>query len=130
MASELKNNEEGMAEILAANESLLRITDTYKHMFEEPAETPGSTTNGTSTETTVNSSASAVTLTTTSTTSAPPTASGGGANSISSAAGSSDVLIDLADLDFGPPPSGYTGSSSGQDGNLSSFLDDQGLLGV
>ena len=115
-----------MADILAANESLLRITDTYKRIFEKPTET---TTNGTSAETTVNSSASVVTSTATPTTSAPTTATGGVVNSVSSgatAAGSSDVLIDLADLDFGPPPSG----SSSQDGNLSSFLDDQGLLGV
>lgn len=129
MASELKNNEEGMAEILAANESLLRITDTYKRIFEGDEE--GATkTNGTSTETTVNSSASATTSTATPTNSVPPTNTEGTGGVLSSgssgatAAGNSDVLIDLADLDFGPPPSG-----SSQDGNLSSFLDNQGLLG-
>ena len=132
MAGSLKNNEEGMADILAANESLLRVTDTYKRIFE-PSE--GSTSNGATAEQT--STTTSATVTTTTTASAEGavanTASGDVANSSAGGGASGgDVLIDLAGLDFGPPPTPVTGATTTttQDSNLSSLIDDIGLLGT
>ncbi len=119
MASDLKNNEEGMADILAANEGLLRVTDTYKRIFESSDQ---STTNGTA-------------ATASSSTSAPrtegvnSTASGGVSSTSGGGDSGGDVLIDLAGLDFGPPPTPVIGGTT-QDANLSSLIDDFGLLGT
>ena len=139
MASELKQDEEGMAEILQTNETVIRVMDRYKSIFGEP------TTNGTST------TSSTTTATTTTTASGTPSsgavasgaeggvAAGGGA----SASKQDDVLIDLLDLDLGPPAtivggganlssgSGTSvGGGSGSGTNLGSLLDDLGSLGT
>ncbi len=122
MASDLKNNEEGMADILAANEGLLRVTDTYKRIFESSND---STTNGTTNETPPPTTSASTTQETNSTTEGVVnTASGGGTDD-------SDVLIDLAGLDFGPPPTPMSGGVVTQDSaNLGSLIDDFGLLGI
>jgi hypothetical protein len=138
MASELKQDEEGMAEILQTNETVIRVMDRYKAIFGEPPSTTASstTTNGTpSTTSTATTGGSTTTVTSSS------GAAGGGEGATASAGATAaskqdDVLIDLLDLDLGPPPSGG-GSGGGGGGaagggnlasgsgtNLGSLLDD------
>ncbi|XP_064406419.1 ADP-ribosylation factor-binding protein GGA1-like [Halichondria panicea] len=119
MASDLKNNEEGMADILAANEGLLRVTDTYKRIFESSDQ---AATNG------MTETASGATSAPAPSTEGVNSTASGGVNSTSGAGDSGgDVLIDLAGLDFGPPPTPVIGGAT-QDANLSSLIDDFGLL--
>ncbi len=121
MASDLKNNEEGMADILAANEGLLRVTDTYKRIFESSDQ---AATNG------MTETASGATSAPAPSTEGVNSTASGGVNSTSGAGDSGgDVLIDLAGLDFGPPPTPVIGGAT-QDANLSSLIDDFGLLGT
>lgn len=123
MASELKQNEEGMAEILQVNDSLIRVMDRYKKiMGEDDPETTASTST-TATSTTATTSASDLVTTTQS-----PNASSMSTGAVASAAGGSDVLIDLADLNFGatPPLSQDAANTS----TSSSLLDDLGLLNI
>ena len=137
MASELKQDEEGMAEILQTNETVIRVMDRYKSIFGEP--TPK--TNGTSATTMAGSTT---------------TAAGGGDGTSTSASGAAalgcvaeggasskqdDVLIDLLGLDLGPSPTVASGGNlssgsgasigggSGSGANLGSLLDDLGSLG-
>ena len=138
MASELKQDEEGMAEILQTNETVIRVLDRYKAIFGEPPSSTASTTTATST---ISSTSMATSSTTTSS-----GATGGGGNIGEGAAGATaaskqdDVLIDLLDLDLGPPPSGGSGGGNLASGsgaslggggggtNLGSLLDDFGSL--
>ena len=58
----------------------------------------------------------------TATAAATPSGGGGGGTG-------SDVLIDLADLNFGPPPTTAAGQDLANVSTSSSLLDDIGLLG-
>ena len=134
MASELKQDEEGMAEILQTNETVIRVMDRYKSIF---GESPPSTTASSSTATNGTPSSSTTSTATggsgtTVTSSSGATAAGGAGATASSK--QDDVLIDLLDLDLGPPPSGGGGGGGGATGggnlasgsgtNLGSLLDD------
>ena len=134
MASELKQDEEGMAEILQTNETVIRVMDRYKSIFGEP---PPSTTAASSSTTTTNGTPSSATTS---------TATGGSGSTVASSSGAAgnigegataaskqdDVLIDLLDLDLGPPSSSVGGVgavgggnlASGSGTNLGSLLDD------
>ena len=145
MASELKENEDGMSDILHTNDSVLRVMDLYKSKMErylQPATGDGAV--STSTTTTSTSTASVATAS-----KATATASGGGTvkdsqetsgsadqNGVSEATGgASDVLIDLADLNFDPMPLSVSsvgmGGVTGTDPNssLGSLMDDISALG-
>ncbi len=121
MASDLKNNEEGMADILTANEGLLRVTDTYKLIFESSND---STTNGTTVETPPPSMSASTTQEANSTPGGEVSSAAGGGTE------GGDVLIDLAGLDFGPPPTPVIGGATQDPANLSSLINDFGLLGI
>ena len=141
MASELKSDEEGMAEILQTNETVIRVMDRYKGVFGEPPPSTASTSSSSSATSTTATAATGGGATTTTTSSSGATASGsdtatgGGASSKQD-----DVLIDLLDLDLGPSPSGGNLSSgsggsigaggSGSGTNLGSLLDDFGSLSM
>ena len=114
MASELKQDEEGMAEILQTNETVIRVMDRYKAIFGEP---PSSTSSSTTTSTTATTSSTS-TATGGSATPAMSSsgATGGGGNigeGATAASKQDDILIDLLDLDLGPPPSGGAGAGGG-----------------
>ena len=100
-----------MAEILQANDNFIRVSDLYKRVIGDADSSP----------TTSSTATSNGTITTTS----AATTSQSGATATATASGS-DILIDLADLDLGPPPSSHpdsnTTSASG------SLLDSLGLL--
>ena len=124
MASELKQNEQGMSEILQTNDSVLRSLDQYRKIFGEDIDTqdistpPSSTSTETATTALTENAASAITMTT--------------SGEVNGGGGSSDVLIDLADLNFGPPPvatptAGQT-VSTGNPSSMGSLLDDLGAL--
>ena len=138
MASELKQDEEGMAEILQTNETVIRVMDRYKSMFGEPPSTTASSSSTSST--TMATTTAASTMGDTAMTVASEGATGGGETSTKQ----DDVLIDLLGLDLGPAPSGGGGSGgnlssgsgasvgaggSGSGTNLGSLLDDLGSLG-
>lgn len=121
MASELKQDEEGMAEILQTNETVTRVMDRYKAIFgEPPSSTASPATTGTTATTSTTSAATGGSATTV--TSSSGAAGGEGATAAAGATAASkqdDVLIDLLDLDLGPPPSGGGGGAAGG-GNLAS----------
>lgn len=141
MASELKQDEEGMAEILQTNETVTRVMDRYKGIFGEPPATSMSTpSSSTNTATTTTASMTGATNTVPSGATAGSEGATGGATS-GAADKQDDVLIDLLDLDLGPPPSSAGGGNlvsgsgtslgggSGSGTNLGSLLDDIGSLG-
>ena len=130
MASELKQDEEGMAEILQTNETVIRVMDRYKSIFGEP---PPSTTASSSSTTTNGTPSSSTTSTATGGSGTIVTSSSGAAGNIgegaTAAAGGTgatasskqdDVLIDLLDLDLGPPSSSVGGGGAAGGGNLAS----------
>lgn len=130
MASELKQNEEGMSEILQTNDDLARVLDQYKRAFgddksEEGAssatasETP--TTNGASTSTSLVADSGAVGAMATD-------AKTTGATASDSNGLGSDILIDLADLNFGSSGPGQNAATASS--TSGSLLDDLGQLGV
>ena len=107
MASELQPNEDGMTEILKANDSLIRVLDSYEKKMGKKeggeSETKGAATGG------GGSTSSDPVL--------PSTGGGGGDNSI---------LLDLADLNFGNPPTPPAPVRS-QGNNEVNLLDDVSL---
>ena len=138
MASELKGNEEGMSDILQTNDSILRVMDLYTNKMASLPPLPSSKgAAGASSNSTENTASKA-----SASDSAASGSQGRGSseantapsqNGISSGAtggSDSDVLIDLADLNFDP-----VGTSDGARGDLtsslglSSLLDDISALG-
>ena len=117
MASELKENEEGMSEILRTNDSVLRVMDLYKTKMAGFPKTESSDAGATG-----DSSASSAKTTESGgpqvqgSSEATPTSSSG---QNGAAGGLSDVLIDLADLNFG-------GSSAAAGGGVGGGLDGLG----
>lgn len=103
MASEIKQNEEGMSDILQTNDDLIRVIDAYKKTMG--IETPPTT------------GALGLEAAATTATAGPAGVTTGEASDPS---GSGDVLIDLAGLNLGPPPS--TSGQGDADGGLSDEL--------
>ena len=101
MASELKANEEGMSQILGVNDSLIRVIDFYQRTVGEngPADPSASST-----------AAAVSTAPDVSSTTEKVESSGNAGDSGATASG--DLLIELADLNFGNPPA-PTGLGSG-----------------
>ena len=143
MASELKQDEEGMAEILQTNETVIRVLDRYKSIFGEPppsttVASSSTTTNGTPSSSTASTATGGSGTTVTSSLGATgnigegATAAAGGGAGATAASKQDDVLIDLLDLDLGPPSSSVGGGgavgggnlASGSGTNLGSLLDD------
>lgn len=137
IASELKADEEGMSEILRTNDSVLRVTDLYKSKMGGSPRSPtsdGAVGGATSNINTASKN--------TSSDSKESGTQGQGSSSVVAASdqngatgGVSDILIDLADLNFGTTPTtGLEGvGGSGADLNsslgLGSLLDDISALG-
>ena len=115
MASELKQDEEGMAEILQTNETVIRVMDRYKAIFGEPPPPSGSSSTSSSTTATTSSSTSSATATGGSATTVTSSsgATGGEGATATAASKQDDILIDLLDLDLGPPPSATGGGAVG-----------------
>ena len=120
MASELQQNEEGMAEILQTNESLLRVMDHYKRVIK--GEKGGETSNSTQGEGSSNEASSKDQLPAPE--KKPESPSG------------ADLLLDLSDLNFGTPTlpvsNGTTPNPSGGSGSVgmaTDLLNDLNLLG-
>lgn len=108
MASELKANEEGMSQILGVNDNLIRVIDFYQR-------TVGENEPGASAGASASSTAAAVsTVPDVSSTTEKVESSGSAGDSSTTAAAntSGDLLIELADLNFGNPPAS-TGLGSG-----------------
>ncbi len=150
MASELKQNEEGMTDILQTNDSVLRVMDLYTAKIGKPATTSEATPtvsnglNGTtaSSSTSEGQEGAAASATATPATSTVASSSEGQATATSDRVVSgrneeASALIDLADLNFDPTPiSGAVGGNSASGGadlssstGISSLLDDLGALG-
>ena len=148
MASELKQNEEGMSEILRTNDSVLRVMDLYKSKIGDPGATneEGSKGGGATASNTKGGGATTSSTNTTVTTSstsvpgdqsaskAPPPEENGATGGVDS-----DILIDLADLNFDTPAittnPGATGSVPPTDlnsslGGLGSLMDNLTALGM
>ena len=114
MASELQPNEEGMTEILKANDSLIRVLDSYEKKLgkkkgeggEGEGETKGGATGGGELSGTLGDPV-------------PSSTTGGGGG------GDSSILLDLADLNFGNPPTPPAPVRS--QGNEVNLLDDFSL---
>lgn len=138
MASELKQNEEGMSEILRTNDSVLRVSDLYKSKMESFARSSGSegAVGGASA---IDTAKKIVPSGSASSTGGQGSSEEEGATSAQNGAagGKSDVLIDLADLNFDTVP--MTGSAEGAGGgagvdlnshfSLGSLMDDISALG-
>lgn len=104
MASEIKQNEEGMTEILQTNDDLIRVTDAYKKALG--IETSPSQAGG------VGGGARAA-----------PGEAAPAMGGMAIAAGtdpSADILIDLAGLNLGPSPN--TSGQNETEGNISDEL--------
>ena len=107
MASELQPNEEGMSDIIQANDALIRVLDHYERVVG-PKDKGQSSTN------------TPTTITTTTTTTTSTNASSGDYSSQNGSSGAkeggsggaSDLLLDLADLNFGNPPTASTTNSN------------------
>ena len=152
MASELKQNEEGMTDILQTNDSVLRVMDLYDAKFNKnkpkatltttsngmgDEKTSGNTAEGSSASTGPSEGATAVTATTTVASGSEgqgvPTAEGGASGRSEPA----NALIDLADLNFDPTPVAGAGGNSvpggasgfGASTGLGSLLSELGTLG-
>ena len=104
MASDLKQNEDGMTEILQANDDLMRVMDQYKRTIGE-GDGKGRT------ETTTVNGATAASETASSETTSGATATTG-ATAVGSNDSSNDVLIDLADFNFGETPGATQGATN------------------
>ena len=133
MASELKENEEGMSDILRTNDSVLRVMDLYKNKTSGfpplPSSNDGANSNEASKDTGSSSedNKKAARQSSSSTEPATATSAQNGATG-----GVSDVLIDLADLNFGTTPvSGAEGGAVDLNSSLglSSLMDDITALG-
>ncbi len=139
MASELKENEDGMSEILRTNDSVLRVLDFYKTKMESLPPLPSSNSGtGASSGSGGDSSAAKASSGEVHGSSEAATSGQNGATG-----GTSDVLIDLADLNFGSGggldgavgggAGGGAGTNSSTDLNsslgLSSLMDDISALG-
>ena len=119
MASELQPNEEGMTDILKANDSLIRVLDAYEKKIGkkegggggggETEKNGGMGMTATSGEGLLGPSG------------ATPAATGGGGGG----GPDSSILLDLADLNFGNPPTPPAPIRS--QGNEVNLLDDVGL---
>ena len=131
MASEMKQNEDGMSDILQTNEKLLRVSDRYHKLIggTEPEAATTGTENGTSKklasseasgEAAGTGSVATVTKTEATPTETPGAVGGGDV---------SDVLIDLADLNLGPPPPSASNSAGGQASGNMDLLGELGMLG-
>ena len=106
MASELQQNEEGMTEILQANDALIRVLDLYKR-------TVGTTSSPKPSQDEEKSSTQP---------------SNEPVNDTSTQSGINDLLLDLADLNFGNPPTPPTSSQNTvNNGSGINLLDDLGL---
>jgi len=151
MASELKQNEEGMTDILQTNDAVLRVMDLYETKFNkttpttntsngmDDGKTGGGAVGGSSAS--AGSSEGATAVVSTTSTVASGSEGQGTPSTQAEASGRSDepanALIDLADLNFDPTPiTGANGSSvSGGVTDLSSstglgsLLNDLGMLG-
>eukprot|EP00731_Ephydatia_muelleri_P029239 Em0020g883a len=106
MASEIKQNEEGMTEILQTNDDLIRVIDAYKKAL-------GIETSPTTSSAVATGVVGAGT----------PAAQGEAAQTGGEATGtdpSADILIDLAGLNLGPSPN--TSGQSETEGNISDEL--------
>ena len=130
MASELKENEEGMTDILRTNDSVLRVMDLYKSkMGNLPELESGGNSSKGATGTTDTASKDTPTDGQGKTSEEPAASAQNGATG--GAGGGSDVLIDLADLNFGATP--VSGAEGGLDLNsslgLGSLMDDISALG-
>ncbi len=104
MASELQPNEEGMTEILQANDTLIRVLDYYKRIFNPDGE---ATEQSTDMPTTINQTAP--TPISNETKPASPTGA--------------QMLLDLTDLNFGTPTLPVTNGTSGGAGNITTATD-------
>lgn len=134
MASELKENEEGMSDILRTNDSVLRVMDLYKSKTSNlpPLETGDGAKGGEGAEASANTASKNSPAESKKQSEEPATAqngaTGGGGGS------DSDVLIDLADLNFGSAPIPITGGAEGgldlnSSLGLGSLMDDISALG-
>ena len=135
MASELKQNEEGMSEILRTNDSVLRVMDLYKSKLGDPSK--ASSDNGTVEKAPQISNGAAKESSNVSSTKADsgdqlPSSSEATAlveNGATGGGGADDILIDLADLNFGSSPAA-TGDSGASGGGGSSTTDLNSSLGL
>lgn len=123
MATELKQNEEGMSDILQTNDSILRVTDLYNSKMKQ---SPSSQ----ATPTTSNGVGAVAGACAESSSSASAT----GAATAMDDLVTGTALIDLADWNFDPTPiTGAVGGEVQGDINssigLGSFLDDLSALG-
>ena len=115
MASSLKQEEEGMEEILQTNDDLLRVLDTYRRVVgvSEVGGTSGPQTSGGTGKTDKPEEAGAV--------------GGGGLGQGEGEGGEGNTLIDLADLDFRSIPVPSVGPVTPS--TADSLLDALGTLG-
>ena len=117
MASELQPNEEGMTDILKANDSLIRVLDAYEKKIgkKEGGGGGGETEKNGGMGMTATSGGGLL-----GPSGATPAATGGGGGGPDSS-----ILLDLADLNFGNPPTPPAPIRS--QGNEVNLLDDVGL---
>lgn len=114
MASSLKQEDDGMEDILQTNDDLLRVLDTYKRVVGGGGRTNGPQTGRGGVKTDVPEEAGAV---------------GGGDGGLGLGGGgdAGDTLIDLADLDFGSIPAPNVSAMTPS--TADSLLDALGTLG-
>ena len=101
MASELQPNEDGMSDIIQANDALIRVLDHYERVVGPKEKGQSSTsTPTTATTTTINASGD------------HGSQNGSSGAKEGGSGGASDLLLDLADLNFGNPPTASTTNST------------------
>ena len=128
MASELRENEEGMTEILRTNESVLRVMDLYTTKIGNSGSGSVAQSASASSNSTAESAGKASTTTSEKEDLSAASQNGVAASSSSGGAtgggeASDSVLIDLADLNFDPIMGGGSGGGGGGGGASSGGLD-------